>query len=121
MLGFGWRTMFVVLGVVGVISALIWFLVYRDPQSHVTEQDIDYVRSGDPAPTSQVTLRQWARLFKYRTTRGMIIGNFGSGYLFWVYYAWLPGFLEIQHHISIAQTGIYAAIPPFFWHCRCPN
>ena len=44
----------------------------------------------------------------------MIIGNFGSGYLSWVYYAWLPGFLEIQHHMSIARTGIFAAIPPVF-------
>jgi len=44
----------------------------------------------------------------------MILGNFGGGYLTWVYYAWLPGFLEIQHHMSIARTGIFAAIPPVF-------
>jgi hypothetical protein len=44
----------------------------------------------------------------------MIIGNFGGGYLTWVYYAWLPEFLEIQHHMSIARTGIFAAIPPVF-------
>jgi cyanate permease len=42
----------------------------------------------------------------------MIIGTLGSQYLTWMYYTWLPGFLVIQQHLSLAQTGIYAAIPP---------
>jgi MFS family permease len=112
MLGFGWRTMFVTLGVVGLIAAVVWFSVYRDPDTHATAEDVAYIRSGETASTSRVTLRQWARLFRCGTTWGMVVGNFGSGYLFWVYYAWLPGFLEIQHHVSVAQTGIYASIPP---------
>ena len=112
MLAFGWRTMFVTLGVVGLVAALVWYLVYRDPAACATDADISYIREGDTASTSNVTLRQWLRLFKCWTTWGMILGNFGSGYLFWVYYAWLPGFLEIQHHVSIARTGIFASIPP---------
>src|ERR1700761_6857164 len=112
MLGFGWRTMFVTLGVVGLVAAAVWFMVYRDPEKRATADDMAYIRSGDTASTSKVTVRQWLRLFRCGTTWGMLIGNFGSGYLFWVYYAWLPGFLEIQHHISVAQTGIFASIPP---------
>jgi MFS family permease len=112
MLAFGWRAMFVTLGVVGLVAAVIWFLVYRDPEQHATEEDVTYIRSGDTASTSKVTLKQWLRLFRCKTTWGMLVGNFGSGYLFWVYYAWLPGFLEIQHHISVARTGIFASIPP---------
>jgi MFS family permease len=112
MLGFGWRVMFITLGVVGVGAALVWFLVYRDPEQCATPEDITYIRSGDTASTSKVTMKQWLRLFRCRTTWCMLVGNFGSGYLFWVYYAWLPGFLEIQHHISVAKTGIFASIPP---------
>jgi MFS family permease len=112
MLGFGWRVMFVALGVLGIVAALIWFGLYRDPEACATPEDITYIRSGDSASTSKVTLRQWGRLFRCSTTWGMLVGNFGSGYLFWVYYAWLPGFLEMQHHISVARTGLYASIPP---------
>ena len=112
MLAYGWRTMFVVLGVVGLVAAAFWIGFYRDPSSCATVEDKTYIRSGDTASTSKVTLRQWGRLFRCKTTWGMLVGNFGSGYLFWVYYAWLPGFLEIQHHISIARTGLYASIPP---------
>jgi MFS family permease len=112
MLGYGWRAMFITMGVVGLLGAVIWFLFYRDPATYATPEDRAYIRSGDTASTSGVTLRQWGRLFKCRTTWGMIVGNFGAGYLLWIYYAWLPGFLEIQHHVSVARTGIYASIPP---------
>jgi MFS family permease len=112
MLWLGWRAMFVTLGVVGIFAAMIWMLLYRDPEACATPEDIAYIRSDDTATTSKVTFRQWGRLFRCRTTWAMLLGNFGSGYLFWVYYAWLPGFLEMQHHISVAKTGIYASIPP---------
>jgi uncharacterized membrane protein YeiH len=29
----------------------------------------------------------------------------------WLYLAWLPGYLEMQRHMSIPRTGIVAAIP----------
>jgi hypothetical protein len=31
MLGFGWRTMFVTMGLIGLFGAVVWFLLYRDP------------------------------------------------------------------------------------------
>jgi sugar phosphate permease len=44
----------------------------------------------------------------------MIGGYFGCIYLTWIYTAWLPGYLEMQRHMSVKGTGIYAAIP-FAW------
>src|ERR1700712_370281 len=62
MLAFGWRGMFVTLGVIGLVAAVIWFLVYRDPEQYATAEDVTYIRSGDTSSTSKVTLRQWVRL-----------------------------------------------------------
>ena len=36
MLAFGWRTMFITMGVVGVLGALVWFKLYRDPATDRT-------------------------------------------------------------------------------------
>ena len=41
----------------------------------------------------------------------MILGYFGCIYLTWIYTAWLPGYLEIQRHMSVKYTGWAAAIP----------
>jgi MFS family permease len=50
-------------------------------------------------------------LFRFRTTWGLIVGFYGVVYMEWLYLAWLPGYLEIQRHMSIPETGIVSAIP----------
>jgi hypothetical protein len=37
--------------------------------------------------------------------------TFGIVYMVWLFQAWLPGYLEIQRHMSIRTTGFVAAIP----------
>ena len=34
--------------------------------------------------------------------------------MLWIYTAWLPGYLEMERHMSIASTGVVAAIPFVF-------
>lgn len=112
MLAYGWRAMFLVMGSIGIIGAIVWFLFYRDPESSdLTSEEIQDIREGDTEQTEAVTLGQWSRLFTFRTMWGMVIGSFCHSYVLWMYQAWLPAYLEMQHHFSVATTGIYAAIP----------
>ena len=108
--------MFIVMGAVGLIVAAAWFLFYRDALINTALKKTELISAPaiPPALRRQSESKQWGRLFRCRTTWGMIIGNFGGGYLTGVYSAWLPGFLEIQHHMSIARTSIFAAILPVF-------
>jgi transcription antitermination factor NusG len=32
----------------------------------------------------------------------------------WLFIAWLPGYLEIQRHMSIPKTGFVASVPFLF-------
>jgi sugar phosphate permease len=112
MLGFGWRAMFLVMGIIGIAASLVWFLFYREPEnSNLTQEERFEVRGDEAVPTSGVTLKQWGRLFTFKTQWAMIGGSFCHSYVLWMYQAWLPGYLEMQHHFSIAKTGFYAAIP----------
>jgi sugar phosphate permease len=116
MLAFGWRTMFMVMGVAGLLVAAAWYFVYRDPsQVALTSEENTYRTQGDPpGQRTKVTFREWKLLFRFRTTWGMILGYFGCIYLTWIYTAWLPGYLEIERHMSVKYTGWAAAIP-FAW------
>jgi sugar phosphate permease len=116
MLAFGWRAMFMLMGVAGLAMAAVWYLVYRNPtEVALTAHENAYRTQGDPpGQRTKVTLREWKLLFRFRTTWGMILGYFGCIYLTWIYTAWLPGYLEIERHMSVKYTGWAAAIP-FAW------
>ncbi|HET9146561.1 MAG TPA: MFS transporter [Acetobacteraceae bacterium] len=116
MLSFGWRWMFIIMGIVGLLVALVWFTFYRNPEEvSLTAGENAYRHEGDPpGQRTRVSFGEWRRLFGFRTTWGMILGYFGCIYLTWIYTAWLPGYLEIQRHMSVKYTGFAAAIP-FAW------
>ncbi len=113
MLAFGWRWMFGIMGVAGLAVAALWFTVYRNPQDlALSAEETAYRTQGDPAgQRTKVTFAEWKQLFRFRTTWGMIGGYFGCIYLTWIYTAWLPGYLEIERHMSVKYTGWAASIP----------
>jgi len=113
MLSFGWRAMFVIMGVAGLIVAAAWCVLYRNPSEvTLTAGENAYRTQGDPPGTrTKVSFREWKLLFRFRTTWGMIAGYFGCIYLTWIYTAWLPGYLEIERHMTVKYTGWAAAVP----------
>jgi MFS family permease len=113
MLAFGWRWMFVIMGVIGLLVSAIWLAFYREPRNiDLTTEERAFLTDGDPPAVPQpITFAQWRQLFAFRSMWGLILGCFGLGYVTWLYGTWLPGYLEIQRHMSLRSTGYVAAIP----------
>jgi sugar phosphate permease len=115
---FGWRGMFFVMGGAGLLAALAWYVSYRDPHAAgLSVQAIHALREGDVRSAEKVSLTQWLRLFKHRTTWGMILGFACALYLIWLYLTWLPGYLEIEHRMSTIKVGFAASVPFIFGFC----
>jgi MFS family permease len=113
MLQVGWRWMFGIMGLAGVAVAIAWILLYRDPAAMALTPEENIYRTGgdETGDAARVTFGEWRRLFGCATTWGMIIGFFGVVYLTWVYSAWLPGYLEMQRHMTIRSAGFASAVP----------
>lgn len=110
-----WRWAFYLTGAAGLVVAVVWLAVYRDPvKEALTEEERRYLYSDEPTPhivAPKVTFADWRSLFGHATTWGMMIGFMGSVYLNWVYLTWLPGYLRTARHMSLEMTGVAAAIP----------
>jgi MFS family permease len=116
MLVLNWRWMFLIVGAAGVVLAVIWWIVHRDPaEVSLTPGEIRYLTEGDAnVTTRRPSFAEWGRLFGHRTTWGMIAGFFGTVYTLWLYTTWLPYYLEHERHMSVAKVGMVAGIPYFF-------
>lgn len=110
-LAWGWRTMFVTVGLAGVIVGVCWYAWYRNRGSFALTAEESRFLSAPASPPPRLKFAQWRALFKRRTTWGMILGFSGVNYTGWLYIAWLPGYLQAQQGFSLAKTGWVAAIP----------
>ncbi|BDB28623.1 MFS transporter (plasmid) [Cupriavidus sp. P-10] len=117
MLAFGWRTMFVIMGALGIAVSIGWYLVYRNRNEiALTQGELSYLSSGeaDDRQERRMTMAEWRGLFAHKTTWGMIFGYMGVIYMVWLYLTWLPAYLEHERHLSIAKTGWIVSIPYVF-------
>ncbi|AFQ48386.1 MFS transporter [Burkholderia cepacia] len=111
---FDWRWAFVVTGALGLVVAVVWFALYRDPaRAQLTAAERGYLDADAQTAVAmpKLTFADWRSLFSHGTTWGMLIGFFGSVYLNWVYLTWLPGYLTMERHMSLIRTGFAASVP----------
>jgi len=114
-LEFGWRGMFMLIGVPGMLLSIAWYGFYRD-RKDVSLNDVESVYlagSGSTSKFAAISFSQWLGLFRLRTVWGMMLGFGGINYTVWLYMSWMPNYLEAERHLSIAATGTIAIIPFF--------
>ncbi|MCP4180911.1 MAG: MFS transporter [bacterium] len=110
MLVTGWRGMFIILGILGIIVGVIWIIFYRKDETIKIKQSSEIARASREKKLTKVKVNIW-KLFRHPTMIWVIIGNMGSSYVFWLYLTWLPDYLIKEKHLSLARTGVYEAIP----------
>lgn len=120
MLSVGWRWMFVLLGVAGLVVAGLWLALHRARRdtefaepTDVGQQYIEAAESKAPAAQNVTNGDQpaWRALLGQRTVWGMMLGWSGVNYTVWLYLAWLPAYLEEQRHLPLKTSGWVAALP----------
>ncbi|WP_338771032.1 MFS transporter [Massilia sp. METH4] len=111
-----WHWAFFATGALGLVMAIVWIALYRDPVRGELDNaeraylEIDGAEAGGKAAPA-AGFAAWRSLFRHRTTWGMMLGFFGSVYLNWVFLTWLPGYLRTERHMELAQAGIAASVP----------
>jgi sugar phosphate permease len=111
-----WHWAFFVTGGLGIVAAIVWIGLYRDPdRARLDAAERAYLEieeAGVAGKTVPVAgFAAWRALFRYRTTWGMMLGFFGSVYLNWVFLTWLPSYLRTERHMDLAHAGLAASIP----------
>ncbi|MDA0194405.1 MAG: MFS transporter [Bacteroidetes bacterium] len=117
----GWRGLFIVSGIIGIIWAGIWYIFYRDPKAHkkVSQSELDYISEGgglvdgvkDRPANSKFSWADLRQAFVYRKLWGVYIGQFCMTSTLIFFLTWFPTYLVKYRGLDFLQSGFLASIP----------
>jgi MFS transporter, ACS family, D-galactonate transporter len=116
---FGWRALFLVVGVVGVVFGLVWWFFYREPHDSktVNQAELDYIAAGgglEPAGGQKTLAFSWSsvgKLLKRRQIAGACLGQFAGNTTLVFFLTWFPTYLATERHMGWLKVGFFAVMP----------
>jgi ACS family hexuronate transporter-like MFS transporter len=102
---FGWHSAFVFTGLMSLTFAVVWWIVYREPEKNkrISLKELALIRSDSDAAAVQ-KLPYW-QMLKMRAAWAFLIGKFLTDPVWWFYLFWLPGFLNEKYHVNLVHLG----------------
>jgi ACS family D-galactonate transporter-like MFS transporter len=111
----GWRSLFWLVGGIGVVFSGVWFLYYREPQdSHANAAELAMIETGGGLSTLQAPPFSWAllgRLIRKRQVLGASIGQFCGNSTPVFFLTWFPSYLADERGMDFLKSGWAAALP----------
>jgi ACS family D-galactonate transporter-like MFS transporter len=111
----GWRSLFWLVGGIGVVFSGVWFLYYREPQdSHANAAELAVIEAGGGLSTLQAPPFSWAllgRLIRKRQVLGASIGQFCGNSTLVFFLTWFPSYLADERGMDFLKSGWAAALP----------
>lgn len=104
-ISYRWDTAFWVIGIVGLLLAVLWIIVYRDPPERIAKE------SADSSGMSRTESFSWGKLWRTKSLWGILLIRFISDPVWYFCLFWLPGYLQEHSGLSLAQIGLYGWIP----------
>jgi ACS family glucarate transporter-like MFS transporter len=121
---FGWRSVFYVMGALGVAAALLFLRFIQSPVRHrmINRAELDYIEQGggvirmEDAGRGPATFT-WANVRQLLTSRmllGVYLGQYCINALTYFFVTWFPIYLVQDRGLNIKEAGFAAAAPAIF-------
>ncbi|MDE2091694.1 MAG: MFS transporter [Gammaproteobacteria bacterium] len=120
----GWRGMFIVLMVLGLVWLPLWLLLFRDFPEHsrfVNAAELQHIRDGEHVDRSigSKTLHHRRRnmpgMWRFLLSNPTLLANnwafFVFGYFLFFFMTWLPTYLEKAYQLDLKQIGVFGILP----------
>ena len=115
---FGWRALFFVVGIAGVLFGLFWWVSYREPHESktVNQAELDYIAAGGGIVTQKTahTKFEWrlvGKLLRFRQLVGICIGQFAGNSTLVFFLTWFPTYLATERHMGWLKIGFFTVLP----------
>jgi ACS family D-galactonate transporter-like MFS transporter len=113
----GWRALFIIVGLAGVVFGFIWFALYRDPHEsqRVNQAELDHIAAGgglgDRTAATRFEWRNIGFLLRQRQILGASIGQFASNSTLVFFLTWFPTYLATERQMAWLKAGFFVILP----------
>lgn len=114
----GWRTTFLIVGVLGFLWLLPWLWVYKsDPDAHpwLSKAEREHILGAnervDAASRPAGYAPSMGRLLRHRQAWAVMAGRFFLDPIWWLFVSWLPIYLNESFGFDVKQIGMFAWVP----------
>ena len=114
----GWRSLFIVCGLIGFVFALVWIARYRDPPEHrhVNAAELELIAAGgglvgSDGKTAKIDWSKAGKLLGFRQMWGICLGQFAGNSTLVFFLTWFPTYLATERHMAFLKIGFYAVLP----------
>jgi len=116
MLHYGWRTSFLLSGLIGFAAGAVWFLAARDtPEEHssVSQSELALIQQGIPesAASKDAPLLSWSTILSSSNVWILSLAYFCFGYVAWVFFSWFYLYLAKVRGMDLKASALYATLP----------
>jgi ACS family glucarate transporter-like MFS transporter len=112
----GWRSSFVVSGILAVLVGIVWFLYSTNrPKEHprVSPEELELLSSTQRIQSHSFQLKgtPWRKFFSSRSVWALIASYFCHGYTPFIFFTWFFVYLTRVRGLSVKQGGWWGATP----------
>ena len=101
---YGWRALFLVTGLGGLLWLVPWFRIADSISNPVRKKaDVTVPELGHAA----LSVKQ---ILTSRRAWGTFVGNFCGGYIWYLMLSWMPTYLVKERHMRLEEMGIYGSL-----------
>jgi D-galactonate transporter len=120
---FGWHHVYIVMGIAGLLLALTWLKVMKNPADHpgVNKQELEHIEQGGglvrghqrggAKAGNKVGWPVVKQLLSNRMLLGVYLAQYCINVLTYFFLTWFPIYLVQARHMTILKAGFVASLP----------
>ena len=112
----GWKGLFIITGIIGIIWGIFWYYFYRNPEEHsrINEAELRHIECNINTINKKNTSFKWhdlAEVISHKKLWGIYLGQFAVNSTMWFFLTWFPTYLVKYRGISFIKSGFLSSAP----------
>jgi ACS family glucarate transporter-like MFS transporter len=110
----GWRYSFLIFGLIGIVFASFWYLLFRnkpEESKKIGEDEKKYIIENRQQPSANLKTLPFSKIIRSGNVWMTMVQYVCSNFTFYFTLTWMFPFIKQKFELAPVEAGLYASIP----------